>query len=430
VVGFGIWALWDGTVNLGLSVVSAMTLGIVVDDTVHFISKYLRARREGGLEPRDAVRYAFATVGPALVVTSVILAAGFLVLAQSSFALNAQMGQLTAVVIAVALAADLLLLPPLLMRLDGRRSVVTTPAIPERRRIDMNTTNPEQSVINPARAGSLLLAGTLIAATLVTPASAIASAQSPGAAAAGSTSATLTPEERGRQIAVAADEHDAGWGDSEAALRMILRNRQGEESTRELRARNLEVDDDGDKLLVIFDRPADVQNTAFLTFTHQAGPDDQWIYLPALKRVKRIASNNKSGPFMGSEFAYEDLSSQEVDKYTYRWLRDETVDGLQLHVIERYPVDDNSGYTRQVVWIDAAEYRIWKVDFYDRKDELLKSLRYTGYQEYLGRYWRPDAMDMVNHQTGKSTRLEWAEYQFQTGLQERDFDRNSLSRLR
>ena len=431
-VGFGIWALWDGNVNLGLSVVTAMTLGIVVDDTVHFLSKYLRARREGGLEPRDSVRYAFSTVGSALVVTSLILAAGFTVLAQSSFALNAQMGQLTAIVIFVALFADLLFLPPLLMRLDGRREAVITPTARQRSIPDMSSSNPNQRVISPAQLGSLLLVGALLAAPLVTPASA-GSAHSQAVAANNGVSGAafaLSAQERGLEIAVAADARDSGWGDSQATLRMILRNRHGEESSRELRSRNLEVDGDGDKLLVIFDRPADVQNTAFLTFTHEEGPDDQWIYLPALKRVKRIASNNKSGPFMGSEFAYEDLSSQEVGKYTYRWLRDETADGVDLHVIERYPVDENSGYTRQVVWIDQNEYRTWKVDFYDRRGDLLKTLRYMGYQEYVDEYWRPDVMHMVNHQTGKSTSLEWAEYEFGTGQSDRDFNRNSLSRLR
>ena len=121
-----------------------------------------------------------------------------------------------------------------------------------------------------------------------------------------------TAEERGLEIAVEADRRDTGFHDSQASMRMILRNKRGDESTREIRVRTLEQLDDGDKSLTIFDRPADVRGTNFLTFTHKTGPDDQWLYLPALKRVKRISSRNKSGPFMGSEFAYEDISSQEV----------------------------------------------------------------------------------------------------------------------
>lgn len=117
-MGFGVWAIVSGEIGLALSVVTAMTLGIVVDDTIHFLSKYLRARREKNLSAEDAIRYAFSTVGIALWVTSVALVAGFLVLATSSFKLNSAMGLLTAIVIAIALIVDFLLLPPLLIKLD------------------------------------------------------------------------------------------------------------------------------------------------------------------------------------------------------------------------------------------------------------------------------------------------------------------------
>ena len=118
-MGFGIWGLAVGEVGLSLSVVTSMTLGIVVDDTVHFLSKYRRARSELGRSPPDAVRYAFVTVGRALLTTSLVLVAGFLVLSLSSFELNAGMGLLTALVIALALVADFFLLPPLLMKVEG-----------------------------------------------------------------------------------------------------------------------------------------------------------------------------------------------------------------------------------------------------------------------------------------------------------------------
>ncbi|MEN8206270.1 MAG: MMPL family transporter [Pseudomonadota bacterium] len=117
-MGFGLWGLLYGQVGLGLSVVMGLTLGIVVDDTVHFLSKYLRARREQGLNAEDAVRYAFHTVGIALLVTTLVLVAGFMVLTQSAFKLNSDMGLLTAITIALALLADFIFLPPLLMKVD------------------------------------------------------------------------------------------------------------------------------------------------------------------------------------------------------------------------------------------------------------------------------------------------------------------------
>ena len=120
-MAFGIWGLLVGEVGLALSVVAGMTLGVVVDDTVHFLSKYLRARRERGMDAEAAVRYAFSTVGTALWVTSLVLIIGFGILAFSHFRMNADMGLLTAITIGLALLADFLLLPPLLMLFGGKK---------------------------------------------------------------------------------------------------------------------------------------------------------------------------------------------------------------------------------------------------------------------------------------------------------------------
>lgn len=117
-MAFGAWALFVGQVGLAVSVVAAMTLGIVVDDTIHFLSKYLRAKRERNMNTLDAIRYAFNTVGIALFITTVILTAGFLIIAQSTFLVNANMGLLTAITISIALFVDFLFLPPLIMLLD------------------------------------------------------------------------------------------------------------------------------------------------------------------------------------------------------------------------------------------------------------------------------------------------------------------------
>lgn len=238
-------------------------------------------------------------------------------------------------------------------------------------------------------------------------------------------------EDKGLAIAREADLRQDGFGDFTADMVMILKNRHGQESVREMRVRTLEVEGDGDKSLSIFDTPRDVKGTAFLNFTHRTGDDDQWLYLPAVKRVKRISSRNKSGSFMGSEFAYEDIGSQELEKYTYRWIRDEVHEGMESFVVQSYPVDSkNSGYTRLVNWIDKAEYRTWKVEYYDRKGSLLKTLTLSDYRKYLNGHWRAHEMHMVNHQNGKSTVLTWSGYAFRTGLTDADFNKNSLARVR
>jgi len=240
-----------------------------------------------------------------------------------------------------------------------------------------------------------------------------------------------SPADRGLEIAIEADRRASGFGDLTAEMEMILRNQEGRESRRLIRLRTMETPADGDKSLTIFDSPGDVRGTALLTHSHKTGDDDQWLFLPALKRVKRISGRNKSGAFMGSEFSYEDLGGREVEKYGYKYLGEETWDGRECFVVERYPKDsENSGYSRIVSWIDLDEYRVWKEDYYDRKNRFLKTLTLREYKLYQGTFWKAHWMRMVNHQKGNETDLLWSNFSFSTGLADRDFDQNSLKRAK
>jgi outer membrane lipoprotein-sorting protein len=231
--------------------------------------------------------------------------------------------------------------------------------------------------------------------------------------------------QEGIDIAKAADKADLGWESSSSNLKMVLKNKNGQTSSRSLSNKSLELVEDGDKSLIIFNSPADVKGTATLTYTHKVGTDDQWLYLPAIARVKRISSSNKSGPFMGSEFAYEDLSSQEVEKYTYKFLEKKG----SLLVVEQFPVDPKSGYTRRIATYNPAKgYRIEKVEFYDRKNARLKTLTYSDYNVYKGKYWRPGTMLMVNHQSNKETTLFFTNYKFGLNYTDDDFSQNALKR--
>ena len=239
-----------------------------------------------------------------------------------------------------------------------------------------------------------------------------------------------TPEEKGLKIAREARDRGKGFGNFTARQTMVLRNKQGQESRRQIRVKVLEVADDGDKSLFVFDQPRDIKGTAFLVHAHKEKADDQWLYLPALKRVKRISSSNRSGSFMGSEFAYEDMSVQEVERFSYKYLRDEPCGDATCTVSERFPLDKKSGYRRQLVWQDKDELRVRKVEYYDRKNAHLKTLTLAQYKKYLDRFWQAGEMTMVNHLTGKSTVLTWADYDFRTKLNERDFSRTGLKRVR
>lgn len=237
-----------------------------------------------------------------------------------------------------------------------------------------------------------------------------------------------TAQDKG--LAIAQKAHLEGWVDYSASVEMTLTARNGQTATRELRYQTMETEDDGDLALTYFDRPKDVEGTTLLTHAHKVADDDVWLFLPALKRIKRIAGNNKSGPFMGSEFAFEDFGAQEVEKYRYRFLREERLTGEACLVVERYPVEKTSGYSRQVLWFDQAELRVRKIEYFNKGDVHFKTLTAGKYEQFLNQYYFPKRYEMVNHETGRSTVLQFSDYQFGNGYSRRDFDQSALKRAR
>ncbi|CAI8244390.1 MAG: Uncharacterised protein [SAR116 cluster bacterium] len=396
-MGFGLWGYMVGNVTLAVSIVVAMTLGIVVDDTVHFMLKYANARKRGD-SAEDSVRYAFKSVGMALTVTSLGLVVGFAILGQSGFAVNRDMAQLTAITLAFALFVDFLFLPPLLIFLDRMKQMKIS--------------------ATPAALAALLSTG-ILAATLLP---------------AGNARADDMSNPRGLEIATEVDKRDRGWGDVTVEGEMVLKNKAGNESVRKFRSTILEAEDAavGDMSIITFSEPRDVRGTALLTHSKIEPDDDsQWIFLPAVKRVKRISSSNRTGKFVSSEFSYEDLGSEEVADNHHIWLEDTPCthdSSLTCAAVESRPKNKKSGYSRRVSFIDLAEYRVHRIDFYNRRGDLEKSLVFSDYRQYLDAYWRAHVMTMNNSQTGKSTTLTWDEYSFANGLGARDFTPQGLAK--
>ena len=252
----------------------------------------------------------------------------------------------------------------------------------------------------------------------------------PAALVASPPAGAASAEEAGLKIARDAYDRDKGFGNFTARQTMVLRNKRGQESRRELRIKVLEVEGSGNRTLFVFDRPRGVKGTAFLIHSHRDKADDQWLYLPALKRVKRISSSNRSGSFMGSEFSYEDLGSQEVEKYTYKYLRDEACGAERCTVVEQVPTAKRSAYRRQLVWRDKKNLRTRKVAYYNRRNVHMKTLSFGKYALFLDRFWRAAEMKMVNHLTGKSTDMLWSDYKFGGKIGKSDFSRTGLKRVR
>lgn len=217
-----------------------------------------------------------------------------------------------------------------------------------------------------------------------------------------------------------------GYRDSQSRFTAIIVDKNGRESRREVRLKYLENTPDGNKRLLIFDKPLDLKRHAMLTLSHPEGDDEHWEYNPENQQVKRILSNNSAIPFSGSEFNFEDLSSQDLAKYEYRFERKATFEGALCSVVNRFPKDKRSDYQRLETWIDTQTYLIHKIDYYDRDGKLFKTLTARNYELFNDKHWRAKQVNIYNHQSGKSTQLLWSDYQFNTGLVDKDFSLTSL----
>ena len=229
------------------------------------------------------------------------------------------------------------------------------------------------------------------------------------------------------EVAKKSDEVMSGYRDAVSQMQMILVNAGGQQRVRDMKMKVLERDG-GDKSLMEFLSPSDVKGTKFLSYEHANKDDDQWLYLPALKRVKRIASRNKSGSFMGSEFSYEDLTAFNIEKYDYEGNAKEiTVEGKKMYQTVRTPNSKNSGYTKQVALVDAKTFLTMKVDYYDRKSELFKTAVFRDYKK-VEDVWRIGTITMKNHQNDKKTTLVWKNETIKNGLKESDFHKRVLKK--
>ncbi len=233
-------------------------------------------------------------------------------------------------------------------------------------------------------------------------------------------------EERGLKIAKKVELVNSGFKGESSMMVMTLINAQGDRTERKMSNQILEKEGEGDLSRIEFKYPPDVSGTRMLTISHKRDDDDQWLFLPAIKRVKRISSRNKSGSFMGSEFSYEDLGSQEPEKFKHKWLSDEVFEGRDCWKIERIPNDKRSGYSKQVLWIDKGYMNAVKIEYFDRKGELLKTGNFKDWEK-IGKFWRVKTIEITNHQTRKRSSLVWESRQLGVELDEDEFDSDELA---
>ncbi len=218
-----------------------------------------------------------------------------------------------------------------------------------------------------------------------------------------------TPDRYGTQLAEYLDRFDSGWVDQYIASKLTLYDRRGDSIRRAITQMILEGDS-GDKSIIRFKSPAEIKGVAALTHEHAAATDDNWLYLPATKRVRRISGANKTASFQGTEFTYEDLSRRVVQKYAWRFLSESntTTEAGQTaaYKLEAIPSYKNTGYSRLLIYINKDRWRVERVEFYDKAQRLLKVRVNSNWRHVHGRFWRPYRVEMKNEQTQKRTVIE------------------------
>ena len=216
--------------------------------------------------------------------------------------------------------------------------------------------------------------------------------------------------------------------DMKATLTMTLINSNGDERIREIKQF---IKDFGDveKKIMFFVRPADVRNTSFMNWSYDDPnrDDDQWIYLPALKRVKRISSDSKGDYFMGSDFTYDDLGDRKPEEDTHKILREETLKGEQCYVIESIPKDEDYMYSRTVTWVVKDKWIGLKKEFYDEDGDYLKTLEIKKYEKIKG-YWIITETEMHNVQKNHTTRMSLTDVVIDSGIKDSMFTERMMKR--
>jgi hypothetical protein len=237
--------------------------------------------------------------------------------------------------------------------------------------------------------------------------------------------ATLNDKSTADEIMREVDRVNQQFVGERVPFTMILINAQGDRTERRFTLEHKENLQDGNQMRIEFDSPENVRGTILLTHAHKNADDDRWLYLPAAKRSRRIAAANRAGAFMGSEFSYEDLTPPVLSKYTYVRLPDATVEGKACFTIERKAVGTGSGYGREVVAISKATLGPVTIEYYDRKNDLLKVAFYRE-DTVHGKYHRHQLLRMENRQTRRVSELRAGPRQFGIVIDAQRFNSQGL----
>jgi predicted RND superfamily exporter protein len=365
---------WLGTpLDVSAMTTAAMAIGIGADYEIYLLFRFREELARSG-SVLTATRTSMLTSGKAILLVAISIVSGYAVLQASDFAFYNTLSSMVTATMVISAFFALFFLRALMMLFKPR----------------FIFGNERDALF-----GKVAVTASLVAALV---------AAIPGAAGAGEASARDIMEKNFFVSKVTSLQMEAS---------MVLINDRGQQrARRNTTLIKLQPNGVDSKFLVRFSTPADIKGTGFLQIEHSDGDDDLWIYLPALKKSRRLVANNKKDSFVGSDFSYGDISLPKVDQYRHTLLRSEKVGVFDCYVIESVPVNDsvrsNSGYSKKITWVRADNFLETKVEYYDLGGRLLKTQRISRHQlvePQMGR-WFALYREMTNHQSGHKTTLD------------------------
>ena len=399
---YAIMATWGITLGMGTSMFATVAIGLGIDYATHTVERMRAIYNEVGFDMRATFAEFYPGTGKALFFNFIAIAGGFGVLTLSKISSLNTFGAIVPVAVCASFIASMTLLPALLKLL-----------LPAFLRSSRKTA-----------AGSLPLGVGLVVIAI-----SAAVAYSPAAMA-----------ETGA-VVISADELVANVNavpEGETVSRrieMLMTDRRGTQRSRHTISFRKNYEDQK-KTVLFYLEPANVRDTGFLIWDYLATDeeDDQWLYLPALKKVRRISASDRGDYFLGTDFTYEDIKLDgklEPLDYNFRLLGKEPLDGVESYQLEAVPKNDDIarelGYSRTVIWVDPANSMILRAEFWDVKGELLKTLTVSDIRQVDGIWTRHD-LTMANHQSGHTTRFLFSDVDYASPIDDDFFTRGALER--
>lgn len=426
---FGLMGFIGIRLETGTAIITAIAVGIGVDFALHFLARFRQEMEDEG-DVQASTVLTMRSAGKAIsydVLSNVI---GFCAFIFSGFLPVQYFGWLISLTMITVGLSTFLLMPALIsvFRPSFLEPTVAAPTSSESIQPATAMSSFTHWFIVVALSGGLLGGVLMAPSTHAQPAPAEPALTNP----ASPPTASTHPAPTAREIMERFDAQDSA-DDERVDFEMKLINKKGDERSRKVR-QTLMTDDDGQRrALIRFLEPGDVRGTGLLTIEHEDRDDDQWLYLPALRRTRRISPANQTDRFMGSDFTYEDVQSEDLEAFDYSLVRTDTLEGTAAYVVEAVPATDEkreeSGYAKRHLWIDAETFVNHKIHFFNDDGDQIKTFTATEFKKVEGSdKWRAHRMEMDHQVNEHRTVLLYDNYEVNQGIDDDVFSRRFLKR--